>query len=182
MQHTNRYIIVAATICAILLSCCKSGSKLPDTHTNTQPVQPNKEVIADVNRYLSEKDKAVIEGYARRNKLNLTASESGFYYTIFNEGKGKPITENSIVAITGTLSLIDGTLCYTYDANKPKTIAIAKSPEIAGLHLALPMLKQDGSALFIFPPNLAFGLLGDDDRVPPRTTIVMNIKVLKVED
>lgn len=164
-----------------MLCGCKSKSN-PQDDRYTPTVKPNKETITNVNRYLSEKDKEVIEGYGRRNKLELALSESGFYYHIFNAGNGKAVTQNSTVSITGTLSLIDGTLCYTYGNEDPKTIAIAKSPEITGLHVGLPMLKENGHALFIFPPNLGFGLLGDNDKVPPRSIIVMNINVLKVDE
>ena len=162
----------------MLLSCGNKNKPQNDRFISTPP---SKETIADVNRYLSEKDKAIIEGYGRRNKLELKLSESGFYYHIFNGGNGKAITRNSIVSITGTLSLIDGTPCYSYGTEDPKVVAVAKSPEISGLHIALPMLKEGAHALFIFPPNLAFGLLGDDDKIPPRATIVMNINILKVE-
>lgn len=163
-----------------MLLSCGCGKNNPQSNAFI-PARTSKETIADVNRYLSEKDKAIIEGYGRRNKLELTLSESGYYYHIFNEGNGKTITQNSVVSITGTLSLIDGTLCYSYGVEDPKSIAIAKSPEITGLHIALPMLREGASALFVFPPNLAFGLLGDNDKIPPRATIVMNIEVLKVE-
>ena len=166
-------------VCIALLSCGNSSKPQDNKFT---PTPPSKKTIVDVNRYLSEKDKAVIEGYGRRHKLELAFSESGFYYHISNQGNGKQITQNSTTAITGTLGLIDGTPCYTYIAEAPKVISIDKSPEITGLHLALPMLKEGANALFIFPPNLAFGLLGDDDKVPPRATIVMNISILKVEE
>lgn len=164
----------------LLLSSCGSKAK-PQDNRYVPARKPAKEAIADVNRYLSEKDRAVIEGYGRRNKLELTLSESGFYYHIFDEGEGMPISQNSVVAITGTLSLIDGTLCYTYGEKDPKEVAIARSPEITGLHIALPMLKENGRAIFIFPPSLAFGLPGDGDKIPPRSTIIMNISVLNVE-
>jgi FKBP-type peptidyl-prolyl cis-trans isomerase len=163
----------------MLLSC--GNKNKPQDDKLTLLTKPSKETITDVNRYLSEKDKAIIEGYGRRNKLELTLSESGFYYQIFSKGNGKAITQNSTVFITGTLNLADGTPCYTYTPDDPKAIAIARSPEITGLHIALPMLKEGAHALFIFPPNLAFGLLGDNDKVPPRATIVMNINILKVE-
>ncbi len=42
--------------------------------------------------------------------------------------------------------------------------------------------KEGAHALFVFPPNLAFGLLGDDDKVPPRATIVMNINISEVKE
>lgn len=176
-HYTNKLIAIAA--CTILLSC--GNKNKPQDSRFILSTKPSKETITDINRYLSEKDKAVIEGYGRRNKLKLTLSESGYYYHIFSKGNGKAIAQNSTVFITGTLALVDGTPCYTYTPEEPKAIAIARSPEITGLHIALPMLKEGAHALFIFPPNLAFGLLGDNNKVPPRATIVMNINILKVE-
>ncbi len=140
-----------------------------------------KEVIEGINRYLSEKDKLIMEGYAKRHKLSMTLSEGGFYYQIIEEGKGKQVKDGSHVEITGRVSLIDGTLCYTYSAADPKTVVIEKSGDITGLHLALPMLKEGGRAIFIFPPHLAFGLLGDGHKIPPRSILVMDIELLSVD-
>lgn len=178
-RYINSHIIILAG--CIALSSCGDKNK-PQNNKHILSIRPSKEAITAVNRYLSEKDKATIEGYGRRNNIELTLSESGFYYHIFDEGNGKQISKSSVVSITGTMSLIDGALCYTYTPEDPKVVAIAKSPEISGLHIALPMLKENGRALFIFPPNLAFGLLGDRAKVPPRSIIVMNVNVLKVED
>ena len=44
------------------------------------------------------------------------------------------------------------------------------------------LLKEGDAARFILPPYLAFGLLGDENKIPPRSTIVYNVEMLKLTD
>lgn len=173
------FVILCLTLAAFLNACGETSSK-QQTAPKASRQPTDIETITELNRYLSEKDRAVIEGYARRNKLDLTLSQSGFFYTIFDEGKGEQIKEGDEVTITGSIKLIDGTPSYTFTQEEPKTLLVAQSPEMSGLHVALPMLKNEGHALFIFPPNLSFGLLGDGDKIPSRSIVVLDIQVTNV--
>ncbi len=48
----------------------------------------------------------------------------------------------------------------------------------AGLNQGLRMLKPGGEAIFILPPFLAYGLKGDGNKIPSRSVIVYEIKIL----
>jgi FKBP-type peptidyl-prolyl cis-trans isomerase len=41
------------------------------------------------------------------------------------------------------------------------------------------MLKPGGEAIFIIPPFLAYGFVGDGNKIPSRAVIVYNITVSK---
>jgi len=48
------------------------------------------------------------------------------------------------------------------------------------LNVALPGLKEGSKVRFIFPTHMAYGLLGDGDKVPPRSPLVCEFVMAKV--
>jgi FKBP-type peptidyl-prolyl cis-trans isomerase len=43
------------------------------------------------------------------------------------------------------------------------------------------MLKPGAEAIFIMPPFLAYGLIGDGKMIPPRAVIVYNVNILQAK-
>ena len=75
-------------------------------------------------------------------------------------------------------SLLDGTRCYSSKELGPKELILGKSEIEAGLNEGLRLLKPGAEAIFIIPPFLAFGLIGDGKLIPPRAVMVYNVKVM----
>jgi len=51
----------------------------------------------------------------------------------------------------------------------------------SGLHEVMKYLREGDRAVVIIPSHLAFGLLGDLDKVPPFSTVVYDIYLAEVE-
>ncbi|NLK55387.1 MAG: peptidylprolyl isomerase, partial [Bacteroidales bacterium] len=54
----------------------------------------------------------------------------------------------------------------------PMNVTVGKSDIEPGLDEGLRMIKPGGKAIFILPPFLAHGLVGDGNKIPPRTIVV----------
>ena len=78
-------------------------------------------------------------------------------------------------------SLLDGTLCYSSEELGAREVILGRGEIEAGLNEGLRMLRPGGEAVFILPPFLAFGLIGDDKAIPPRSTLVYEVKILNKE-
>ena len=76
-------------------------------------------------------------------------------------------------------SLLDGTLCYSSEVDGQKEIILGRSGLEAGLEEGLRLLKPGAEAIFILPPFLGHGLLGDQKNIPARATLVYEIKIAK---
>lgn len=50
-----------------------------------------------------------------------------------------------------------------------------------GLNEGLRMLKPGSEAIFIIPPFLAYGLIGDGKMIPSRAVIVYNVSILQAK-
>ena len=62
--------------------------------------------------------------------------------------------------------------------DRQPVVIIGRSEMAAGLNEGLKMLKPGGEAVFIIPPFLAYGLKGDGNKIPARSIIVYEIKMI----
>lgn len=140
--------------------------------------KPGEKELADLNSYLVQKDRERIQNYAVRKKLKMKESRSGLWYMIKKEGQGDFFKDNDRIVMDYECSLLDGTKCYSSKKQGPKEIILGRNEIESGLNEGLRMLKPGGEAIFILPPFLAFGILGDNKAIPPRATLVYEIKIL----
>lgn len=135
--------------------------------------------MADLNKYLVQKDKERIKSYIERKNLKMNESPTGLWYQIINTGEGKVFTDNDKVVLEYDCSLLDGTKCYSSKELGPKELIIGKSEMEQGLNEGLRLLKPGAEAIFIIPPFLAYGLIGDRKMIPSRAVIVYNVNILR---
>jgi len=167
-------IILLLTI--LIIGCNSEGDKKPKIS-----VSEAKKTLENINKGLVAKDREKIEAYIERHKLDsVSENQSGLFYLIWGEPSGpKPVTGN-IVILDYKLSLLDGTLCYTSQNGKPKEFMVGHGGVESGLEMGILLMHQGQHAKFILPPHLAHGLLGDSDKIPPRSIIVYDIHLLSV--
>jgi FKBP-type peptidyl-prolyl cis-trans isomerase FkpA len=143
--------------------------------------RPGKNEMADLNKYLIQKDKERIKNYIERKNLKMTESATGLWYQIIKEGEGKHFTDNDKIVMNYECSLLDGTKCYSSADLGPKELVLGKTVMEQGLNEGLRLLKPGAEAIFIIPPYLAYGLIGDRKMIPSRAVIVYNVNILRRE-
>ena len=134
--------------------------------------------MTELNRYLVQKDREIIENFIERKNLRMTESPTGLWYLIKNKGNGTFLTDNDRISMNYECALLDGTQCYSSDNMGPKELILGKTKLEPGLDEGLRLLKPGAEAVFILPPFLAYGLIGDGNRIPPRATIIYSVKIL----
>ena len=137
--------------------------------------------MADLNRYFVQKDRERIQNYIERKNLNMTESPTGLWYQILKDGAGNFFTDKDKVILGYECSLLDGTKCYSSISLGPKEVIMGRSEIEPGLNEGLRMLKPGSEAIFILPPYLAYGLLGDGKKIPSRAIIVYNVNILQTK-
>jgi FKBP-type peptidyl-prolyl cis-trans isomerase len=135
--------------------------------------------MADLNRYLIQKDKERILNYIERKNLRMTESPTGLWYQIIREGEGEKFTDNSRVVLEYECSLLDGTKCYSSEILGPKELTLGRSEMESGINEGLRLLRPGAEAIFIIPPYLAYGLPGDGKMIPSGAVIVYNVNILR---
>ena len=164
------YWSVCITICVFLFAC-KGGNE-----SRESAYKPTTSDMADMNNYLIQKDRERIQSYFERKGLSMTETSTGLWYSVLNEGGGDPLKDNEIIRYEYDCVLLDGTNLYSLQENE---IQLGRSELPIGLYEGLKLLKKGGEAIFILPPFLAYGFVGDGKNIPPRATLVYTIRVLE---
>ncbi len=174
----NKLIIlpVVLLLVAVLESC--SGGSAPTEEERKSPV--DREELVSVNRQLVAREADLIQSYAGRRNWDMEKTGSGLHYQIYGRGDGQKIETGNQVEISYTVSLLDGTVCYSSEDDGNKTFRVGQGGVEAGLEEGILLLRVGDKARFIIPSYLAHGLIGDQNRIPPRSVIVYEIEVFSV--
>ena len=167
-----RYIVFVIFLSAI--TACKNN-----TENRISNRSPGTNEMADLNRYLVQKDRERIQNYIERKNLKMSESPTGLWYQILKEGKGDKITDGNRFTMDYECSLLDGTKCYSSKTLGQKELILGRSTMEPGLNEGLRMLKPGAEAIFILPPFLAYGLPGDGKKIPSRAIVVYNVRILQ---
>ncbi|MBQ7212521.1 MAG: FKBP-type peptidyl-prolyl cis-trans isomerase, partial [Muribaculaceae bacterium] len=84
-------------------------------------------------------------------------------------------TEKSTFEMTYEGSLVDGTV---FDRAESAIEVTGVGELIPGLREGVSLLRHGGEATFIIPGNLAYGVKGQQGKIPPMATLVYKIKIL----
>lgn len=164
--------VILLLLFSAMLCSCHSGNK-----NTTEMYKPGKDQMADLNQYFVQKDKEIIESYIERKDLKMTESSTGLLYAINKPGSGDLFRENDRVVMKYECDLLDGTICYSSATTGPKEVIIGKSKVEQGLNEGLLLLRPGAEAIFIIPPYLGFGLLGDGGKIPPRAITIYRVSI-----
>jgi FKBP-type peptidyl-prolyl cis-trans isomerase len=162
----------------LLLSCRKqtASEKAPE-----MTAREEKEMLLRVNKFLVQKDIELIESYSKRHGWNTEVTETGLFYEVYETSMGEKVKQGDIVNLKYKVSLLDGTLCYSSEEDGNKIFKVGKSQEISGLEQGVTLMRAGEKARFIIPPHLAYGLLGDEHRIPARSIIIYDVELLEVK-
>jgi FKBP-type peptidyl-prolyl cis-trans isomerase FkpA len=169
-------MIAILSVAVPLLSSCMNAPERNNPPAMT--AEEEKEMLLRVNKFLVKKDVELIKSYALRRGWDMQVTETGLFYEIYDHTDGEPIHKGMRIRIGYRISLLDGTLCYSSEKDGEKEFMLGKSQEISGLEQGVEMMREGEKARFIIPPHLAYGLLGDEKRIPARSIIVYEVELL----
>jgi len=162
-------------ILMLCLSCSsRSGSDKPEAKPYSQ------DDLVRVNRYLVDKDQKIIQRTIERHGWKMQQTKSGLWYEVIEKGHGSKTEKGQYALLQFRLMLLDGTVCYSSDKEGLKQFLIGEGGVESGLEEGMLYLHQGDSARLILPPYLAYGLLGDQKRIPARSSLIYELRVLRI--
>jgi FKBP-type peptidyl-prolyl cis-trans isomerase len=177
MNILNIKSLIIITILITNINSCK-------TNNNEKPKFTKKEYTENmekVNIILVRKDIDEMQGFARNHNWNMTLDSTGFLYEIYHHGNGEKAQAGKYATINYKVWLLDGTLCYSSDSLGPKTFLISQGGVETGLEYGILKMRTGDKARFLFPPHLAHGLIGDENKIPPRSIIYYDVELLSLD-
>jgi FKBP-type peptidyl-prolyl cis-trans isomerase len=137
-----------------------------------------KNSMEKANRYLLNEEEEDIENYVKRHDLTMTSTGTGLRYQILKQGSEKKIEKGEQVTLEYELHSIAGDLIYSSENDGVKSFVVGEGTVESGLDEAMTYLHRGDVAKLIIPFHLAYGLHGDDDKIPEYATLVYTIKII----
>jgi len=117
---------------------------------------------------------------ANASKPGVKTTSSGLQYLVLEEGKGKSPKATDTVLVHYKGNLLDGTeFDSSYKRNEP--ISFPLNGVIPGWTEGVQLMKEGGKIRLFIPSNLAYGSRGAGGVIPPDSTLVFDIELLKVQ-
>ncbi|MEI6853503.1 MAG: FKBP-type peptidyl-prolyl cis-trans isomerase [Bacteroidota bacterium] len=169
--------VISLIITMLLFSFC--GNK-PKKDLTIQPEQ-FKNDLEKVNKTLVQKENEDIEDYIARHEWKMKSTGTGLRYNIYYKGKGASPKSNNKVVIRFVVNLINGIECYNSKTDGLKQIELGKAEVESGLEEGIMLMKVGDKAKLIIPSHLAFGLLGDENKIPKRATLIYDVELIEIK-
>ena len=171
---------------SIIHSVCVLLAVLPVLAACKQKKEPEKrrltpQLLLEMNRKMVSTESEIMDKYIADKELNMQTSTTGFRYAILKSTDGPLIKAGDAVALDYTISLLDGSVCYSSAKNGLMNFVVGKAQVESGLEEAVLMLSKGAKAKLILPPYMAHGVAGDGNKIPKLAIIIMDIEVVEVQ-
>lgn len=177
-MNSLKYILLISIITLLSVSCVSDEQK-PQNRVNKQVVE---EALVKVNRkYIDVENQQIDDFMGRRNWTGFTKTKSGLRYYIYQKGIGKTPVKGSLVGMEYTISDIKGNVLYNSKELDNKVFQVDKNEEPAGLNEFIQLIKLGAKAKVIVPSYLAYGLLGDENKIGQKVTLIYDIYLVEVK-
>lgn len=154
----------------------------------TDPAISIEEAQKTIQDYLSELDKkaeeaakAVGKKFLEENRLKAEVKEtaSGLQYVVEKEGTGISPTAEDEVTVHYTGRLLDGTV-FDSSVNRGEPATFPLNRVIPGWTEGVQLMKEGAKYVFFIPSDLAYGPSGIQGAIPPHSTLIFEVELIKV--
>tara|TARA_B100001758_G_C18393136_1_gene604190 strand:- start:1311 stop:2246 length:936 start_codon:yes stop_codon:yes gene_type:complete len=134
------------------------------------------------NERLENERKNIKELFLDHTK-DMNKTPSGLYYFINKEGVNNRLpNKGDMVSVHYKGMLLDGTIFdSSYQRDQPIEFSIGVGQVIPGWDEGISLLNEGSSAKFVIPSDLAYGSQGAGGVIPPDSTLIFEVELLKIE-
>lgn len=158
------------SIIAIFLFSCK------EDEPEHVVIDWNKEKSTKMHQNLAKEEEIDIRLYlARHTEWEMEKTGSGLQYFIYEHGEGDSIKVGDIAQVEYEISLLDGTICYATADDEVEEFVVDRAQIESGIQEGVKLLHKGDKVKFIFPSHLGHGLIGDLDKIPPLTPLIVDL-------
>lgn len=165
--------------CMIFYSCGGEVDIKPPSPLENLSPKDRKVALENAMKRAGKKEQLQIKSYLQRHQIPASETATGVHYYIYENGEGVEIDDGTNVLVDYVVTKINGDTLYTTSKSLDEFV-VAHSEKESGLHEAIKLLTPGDKAIIIIPSSRAHGISGDNDKVPPLTTVIYNIEVKAV--
>lgn len=153
-----------------------------------EPKMPVEEAQKLINDYLQDLEKKA-EAMAREEgekflaengkKENVRSTASGLQYVVEKEGDGAQPSASDEVTVHYTGKLLNGTV-FDSSVNRGEPATFPLNRVIPGWTEGVQLMREGAKYTFIIPSDLAYGAGGVPNVIPPHSTLIFEVELIKV--
>lgn len=155
------------------------GNKTDITHNEAREIVNN--YFAELEKSVNEKNIAQGKAFldANRNNPNVVTLPSGLQYEVIREGNGKKPKATDRVRCHYEGTLLDGTL-FDSSIKRGEPAVFGVNQVIKGWVEALQLMSEGAKWKLYIPSELAYGVQGAGDMIPPYSTLIFEVELIEV--
>lgn len=158
---------------SILFCACSSDEM-------NKEIDWNKKKSMELNRKLAKKEKLDILMFLENHpQWKMKETGSGLFYQIVDEKQGEVVAKPGLeAAVKYKISFLNGDVCYETPKEELSYFKIDHSDIESGVQEGVKKMRKGEKAVFIVSSHLAHGITGDQNKIPPATTLVVEIELV----
>jgi len=120
--------------------------------------------------------------FVQKNWPDAKLTNTGIRYIVEKEGVGEPPNAGDKVSVIYVGRLLNGSVFdKNLDRQHPFTFRVERMTVISGWDQVLELMKTGEKRLVIIPSDFAYGTRGMLPGIPPDSTLVFEMELLKIE-
>ena len=168
-------------VCVPFFIFYSSCSEQPQPSSSTRHLGMMSDSLVNYNRGVVLTEDQQIEDFIARYGWKMSKTGTGLRYLIFKKGQGVKTAKGKVAVIRYTLHLLNGNLCYSSEKDGLKEFKVGYGGVESGIEEGILLMHVGDRAKFIVPSHLAFGLLGDQNKIPQHATLVYDVELIQIK-
>jgi FKBP-type peptidyl-prolyl cis-trans isomerase len=180
MIYTKQILVLL--IAAFIFFGCKEQPQNEESQNEQTTGKALQEKLLDANRQAIKTENQQIDDFAERYGWEMKTTPTGLRYMIYENGTGQQAKDGMLATIHYKATLLNGDVVYGTQHDKPLTFRIGQDAALpTGIHEGILLLHQGDHAKIILLSHLAFGLTGDQNKVPQKSTLVYDLQLVDLK-
>ncbi len=158
------------------LFSCKSDPR--EKFLDSKPQMNHQEQLIAMQKQELKRDSLAIKSFLEKNTSNYSETGTGLRYEITKSTELDKVQSGMRVIFKYNMSNLKGETLYSSNQSGYMDMMVDFSQAETGLHELLKKMRYGEEARAVIPYHLGHGIAGDDYKIPPFTSIVMELKIL----
>ncbi|HMN04621.1 MAG TPA: FKBP-type peptidyl-prolyl cis-trans isomerase [Flavobacteriales bacterium] len=170
----------AIPVLTMLWAACGEQRTPPPAVVGNRPAQPDTRLM-DENRRMAEREERDIQDWVARQGKEMVATGTGLRLRLVRDVQGETARPGQVAVVNYAVLLLNGDTAYASEPGRPASFRVEHADVESGLHEGIQHLSVGDSAVLVIPSALAHGLVGDQDKIPMRSTVIYHVGLVALE-